>query len=106
MRQGPDWQKLYQELEKEKDAALKDAVSTLSTVRDELKAQTQSLYEVKAEAGVAKASAEFYQKEMDRYVAMLNAAENDRLRFNQEASSARVRHTRTQKVLCAWCMRG
>lgn len=73
-------------------------------MRDELKAQTQKMFDYKAEAEIAKSSAEFHQKELDRYAGMLKAAEDDRLRFHQETVSARVSHIHT--ILCAWCMRG
>jgi hypothetical protein len=93
VHQGPDWQKLYHDLEKEKDAALKEAADVLGTVRNELKEQTERVYTLKAEAQTANSLADFFKNEVERYTKMLEESEAEKWKINQEACSARVRHS-------------
>lgn len=85
-----DWQKLYQQLEKEKEAALKDAADALASLRLELKEQTERVINSRAEAKTATSLADFFRKEIERYVEMLDASEKDKSKLNSEACMSRV----------------
>eukprot|EP00884_Botryococcus_braunii_P014229 jgi/Botrbrau1/22807/Bobra.0132s0132.1 len=98
---GPDWQKLYQQLEKEKEAALKDASDALKGVRLELKEQTERVIDLKAVAQTADSLADFYKKETERYAEMLDASEKDKSKLNSEAVIARDAAHKSEESLRA-----